>query len=80
MVTKADPWVGSTMKTVPIAVATLTKELVFSLPRALERHPGVEVPARGGRKEGGVCVGGGGGRPAEGLRGEVGVHLWPASS
>ena len=47
----ADPWVGATRETIPIAVATPTKKLVFSLPRALERHLWVEVPPREGRKE-----------------------------
>ena len=50
----ADPWVGATRKTMPMAVATPTKKLVFSLPKAVEKHLGVEVPARGGTK--GVLV------------------------
>ena len=46
----ADPWVGATRETMPMAVATPTKKLVFSLPRALERHLGVEVPRPPGEK------------------------------
>ncbi|MDG6898146.1 MAG: hypothetical protein JRN24_00265 [Nitrososphaerota archaeon] len=35
----------------PFAVATPTRKLVFSLPRALERHLGVEAPRPRGEKE-----------------------------
>jgi hypothetical protein len=47
----ASPWVGATRETMPIAVATPTKRLVFSLPRAVERHLGAEVPRPIGEKE-----------------------------
>ena len=47
----ADPWVGATREAMPFAVATPTRKLVFSLPRALERHLGVEVPRPLGEKE-----------------------------
>ena len=47
----AGPWVGATRETMPFAVATPTRKLVFSLPKALERHLGVEVPRPRGEKE-----------------------------
>lgn len=49
----ADPAFGATAKSTRglLAVATPTKKLVFSLPRAVERHLGVEVPRPREEKE-----------------------------